>query len=161
MDDPTRARLDALATDDGLLKALAASERAVPAEQVKRWQATALAMTERQLEDAMRRILRDLPDVWARHETDSRGARAGWLDWTFLRRNYDCGAAMFRELKTERGRLTRDQRECLAFLRAAGLDADVWRPSDLLSGRIARELAAVAGLRIAPPAIPVLPALPP
>jgi hypothetical protein len=107
-------------------------------------------MTEREIEDAVRRILRDLPQIWARHETNSRGALAGWLDWTFLRRAHTDGAAMFRELKTATGKVSRAQQECLAFLRAAGLDADVWREEDLRSGRIARELAALAGLGRAP-----------
>ena len=110
--------------------------------------APGIHMTEREIEDAIRRILKDLPQIWARHETDSRGARAGWPDWTFLRRAIGprLGAAMFRELKTATGKLSAAQQECLAFLRAAGLDADVWREEDLRSGRIARELAALAGI---------------
>lgn len=103
-------------------------------------------MTERELENAVRRILKDLPTVWARHESDSRGARAGWPDWTFLQRAQCLGGAMFRELKRERENPTKAQQECLTYLDAAGLDADVWRPSDLLSGRIARELATLAGM---------------
>jgi VRR-NUC domain len=109
-----------------------------------------LSMSERDLENAVRRILKDLPRIWARHESDSRGAVAGWPDWVFLRRaEHFGGAVMFRELKTAKGCLTAAQQECLAYLKAAGLDADVYRPADLLSGRIARELAALAGLPVA------------
>ena len=53
---------------------------------------------------------------------------------------------MFRELKKQRGKVTADQQEWLDALTADGMDADVWRPSDLLSGRVARELAALAGM---------------
>jgi hypothetical protein len=47
---------------------------------------------------------------------------------------------LFRELKKEDGRVRPKQKEVLAAMAAAGLDADVWRPSDLKSGRIAKEL---------------------
>jgi hypothetical protein len=47
---------------------------------------------------------------------------------------------MFRELKTERGRLSDDQRTWLRALTAAGIDAAVWRPADLLAGRVLHEL---------------------
>ena len=53
---------------------------------------------------------------------------------------------MFRELKRQDGKLTRDQVTWLEALKAAGQDVDTWRPSDLLSGRIATELAALAGI---------------
>ena len=53
----------------------------------------------------------------------------------------------FRELKTQRGKVTPEQRAWLDVLTLAEQNADVWRPADLLSGRIARELAALAGLR--------------
>jgi hypothetical protein len=56
---------------------------------------------------------------------------------------------LFRELKTQRGRVTAEQREWLHALLAAGQDAGVWRPEDLLSGRIQRELTAISGLRVA------------
>lgn len=110
-------------------------------------QRAAEAMSEAELERGLRRILKDLPQVWARHETDSRGAREGFPDWMFLRRTCGhAGAAMFWELKTEKGKPTKAQAECLALMRAAGLNVGIRRPSDLLSGRIARELAALAGL---------------
>jgi len=110
-------------------------------------QRAAEAMSEAELERGLRRILKDLPGIWARHESDSRGACEGWPDWTFLRRCDTAGAVLLWELKTEKGRPTRAQAECLALLRAAGLKAEIRRPSDLLSGRMARELAALAGLR--------------
>jgi len=62
----------------------------------------------------------------------------GWPDlviWKPGRR------VMFRELKTDRGKLTHEQVDVLDSLRAAGADADVWRPGHLDSGRIQAELA--------------------
>lgn len=37
---------------------------------------------------------------------------------------------LFRELKSDHGRLTREQRDWLTVLRRAGADAAVWRPCD-------------------------------
>ena len=67
----------------------------------------------------------------------------GWPDWTIRGPR----GVLFRELKSQRGRVEPEQREWLDALAADGADVDVWRPSCLLSGRIARELAALAGLR--------------
>ena len=50
---------------------------------------------------------------------------------------------MLRELKTEKGRLTKDQQAWGSRLRDAGVSWDVWRPADLHSGRIQRELEAI------------------
>lgn len=50
---------------------------------------------------------------------------------------------MLRELKTEKGRLTRDQETWGSMLRNAGISWDVWRPADLHSGRVQRELTAI------------------
>ena len=56
---------------------------------------------------------------------------------------------MYRELKRQKENPTKAQREWIAALEAAGADVDVWRPADWYSQRIARELAALAGLRAA------------
>ena len=53
---------------------------------------------------------------------------------------------MFRELKTERGKVTPGQEAWLEALTFAGFDTGVWRPAQLLDGTIARELAALAGI---------------
>lgn len=47
---------------------------------------------------------------------------------------------LYRELKAERGRLSEEQNTWIARLRRTGADAAVWRPSDLASGRVQREL---------------------
>lgn len=54
------------------------------------------------------------------------------------------GGLMFRELKSASGWVKPDQRVWLDALAGAGMDAAVWKPRDLASGRIAAELS---GLR--------------
>ena len=90
----------------------------------------------------MRRILKDLPDVLWYHTHDSRRSPSGYPDLVCV----GPGGVLYRELKTMRGRVTKAQDEWLCALTFAGADAQVWRPVDLLSGHIARELAAIAGL---------------
>ena len=51
---------------------------------------------------------------------------AGWVDWVFVRGK----VALFRELKSDAGRVTKDQEACLTALTGAGLDVEVWRPKD-------------------------------
>ena len=103
----------------------------------------AKAMSEVQLENGLRRILKDLPSVRGFHAYDSRrSAGEGFPDWCLV----GPGGVLYRELKTMRGRITRAQDEWLFALTDAGQNADVWRPDALLSGRVARELAAIAGL---------------
>lgn len=54
------------------------------------------------------------------------------------------GGILWRELKSQRGRLDPAQVVWGDRLRAGGGDWDVWRPDDWLSGRIERELKALA-----------------
>jgi len=58
------------------------------------------------------------------------------------------GGVLYRELKRESGRVSTHQDAWLTDLTRAGQDARVWRPSDLVSGVIATELARVAGMRV-------------
>lgn len=59
----------------------------------------------------------------------------GWVDLLIWRP----GQIIAVELKSEKGRLTEEQRECLAGLAAAGVPVYVWRPSDF--EELARVLA--------------------
>jgi hypothetical protein len=79
---------------------------------------------------------------------DSRRSPEGWPDLAIGKRGGL--VVIFWELKTERGRVTPAQQEWLDILVAAGNQVGVRRPSDLLSGRIAKELVALAGLRAMP-----------
>lgn len=82
------------------------------------------------------------------HTRDSRRSPHGWPDLVIAGRSGGVGPAfvMFRELKREGGKPTPAQEWWLGLLMSSGLDAGIWTPSDLLSGRIARELAKRAGL---------------
>jgi hypothetical protein len=64
---------------------------------------------------------------------------SGWPDLALCGRR----GLLFRELKTAAGRLSVTQRQWGDRLCAAGADWAVWRPADLISGRIACELQAI------------------
>lgn len=92
-------------------------------------------MTETQFQSTVVAMCK-LLNVFCYHPYFSRKSAAGWPDLAM------CGDSgfMLRELKTETGKLTRQQEEWGARLRQAGISWDVWRPDDLGSGRIKREL---------------------
>ena len=110
-------------------------------------------MSEAELERQVRAILKDVAaladgrdaDVLGYHTYFSKASHAGFPDWVFA----GPGGILFRELKTAKGRLSLPQVVWRRVLRQAGADVDVWRPEDLLTGRVARELAALAGLKVA------------
>ena len=60
------------------------------------------------------------------HVFDSRRSAAGWPDLTLVRPP----ELLFAELKTDRGRLTRDQRLWIEWLLSCGQEVHVWRPRD-------------------------------
>ncbi|HEX3956042.1 MAG TPA: hypothetical protein VHZ03_05355 [Trebonia sp.] len=92
------------------------------------------------LEAHLRALLKDL-GLWGYHPRNSIGSEKGWPDWVILGPR----GALFRELKSERGQLTPEQRSVGARLVCAGLDWSTWRPRDLFSGVIAAQLLAIAG----------------
>ena len=104
-------------------------------------------MSEGELDDGVRRILRDLERTGRRllayHTGFSRSSHHGYPDWTFA----GPGGVAWRELKRAGQEPRPDQAEWLAALTRAGMDAGCWYPADLLDGTIARELAALAGMR--------------
>lgn len=102
-------------------------------------------MSERELDQGVRRILHDLPGLNWYHTYDSRRSNSGFPDLVVI----GPAGVMWRELKTATGRTTAAQNQWIDALRRARQDVDVWRPTDLMDGRIARELAALAGLPIA------------
>ena len=72
------------------------------------------------------------------HTYDSRRSEPGFPDLVLVSTRQ--GRILFRELKTDKGRVSPDQRKWIDGLTAAGGDAGVWRPEDLRSGRVTREL---------------------
>lgn len=72
------------------------------------------------------------------HVHDSRRSAPGFPD---LVRVHPKHGLIFRELKTERGRLTPDQHDWIDLLQHTGHDAQVWRPRDWASRLIHDELS--------------------
>jgi hypothetical protein len=94
------------------------------------------------LDAHVRKLLKDLA-LWGYHVRNSKGSEPGWPDWVIIG---PC-RIIFRELKSETGTLTPEQREVGQMLQRAGQSWAVWRPSDLLSGQIARELTDLAAIQ--------------
>jgi hypothetical protein len=61
---------------------------------------------------------------------DSRGSPSGWPDLALCRERL-----IFRELKTNTGRLTPEQEQWGDVLTRAGCDWAIWRPSDWPTNR--------------------------
>ena len=78
---------------------------------------------------------------WRQH---AQRAREGFPDWTLT----GPGGFMVRELKRQGKDPTKAQEAWLESLHAAGVDVAVWKPCCVLSGRMARELTALAGRRV-------------
>jgi len=78
---------------------------------------------------------------WAYHVHDSRRSAPGFPDLVLVHRG--TGRTLFRELKSEKGRLTVEQREVLELLGRRN-DVGVWTPADWTSGAILRELKTTA-----------------
>jgi hypothetical protein len=96
-------------------------------------------VTEAELDREVRRLIR-ARGLWGFHPFDSRRSAPGWPDWTIVGRRI-----IYRELKSSTGDLTPHQRRVGYLIQATGADWAVWRPTDLRSGRIGRELAELAG----------------
>jgi hypothetical protein len=104
--------------------------------------AAARTMSERDLQARVRAMCGQL-GVLVEHVEDSRRGRT-WLpgipDLTIIGRT-----VIYRELKTETGIVSPEQRTVGEALARAGADWGVWRPRHLLDGTIARTLAALRG----------------
>lgn len=94
-------------------------------------------MTENELQAAVIDLCK-LYGIAYYHTHNSRRSVPGWPDLAL------CGRVLIlRELKTDTGRITAAQRAWGDRLRRARQSWDIWRPEDLRSGHIARELAAI------------------
>lgn len=78
----------------------------------------------------------------AYHTHDSRRSAAGFPDLVLVHAGQR--RTLFRELKTQRGRVSPAQADWLRALVLAGEDAAVWRPADLLSGHVDDQLRSPA-----------------
>lgn len=94
------------------------------------------------LDEMVREILACVPRVRGYHTWISVRSSQGFPDWVFC----GPGGVLYRELKRQGKNPSPAQQGWLDALIAAGADAAVWRPCDYFSGRIARELAVLAGI---------------
>lgn len=100
----------------------------------------AAKMTEDELQEHVRQLCRDL-GLAVQHIHDARRCwLAGWPDLTVFGNRI-----LFRELKSEHGSLSAEQRKVGSLITRAGGSWCVWRPRDLLSGCISRQLGEIAG----------------
>ena len=77
---------------------------------------------------------------WIHYQThDSRRSPGGFPDLALVHPKK--GLFMLRELKSEKGGFRSMQRDWLNYSTAAGVDAGVWRPADVVSGRVEKELS--------------------
>ena len=88
-------------------------------------------MTERELQNAVLELAGYL-DWITYHTHDSRRSNPGFPDLCMVR----CGRLVFAELKSERGKLTNDQRSWIVELVRADVETYLWRPSDWTDGTI-------------------------
>lgn len=103
-----------------------------------------LAWSEEQLQDHVCQLLDAGGWTW-HHETDSRRSKAGFPDLVMLHPRW--GVLLWRELKSEKGRVRPDQQRWLDDLVTSGQDASVWRPRDVVSGVVQSTLLARPGQR--------------
>jgi hypothetical protein len=82
------------------------------------------------------------------HTYDSRRSQPGFPDLVIVGRDH----MLYRELKTDTGRVSAEQIQWLEALRRLGVDADVWRPKDWPT-RVHKELQALGSLssKMVPP----------
>jgi len=98
-------------------------------------------MPEAQLQNKVHLMCKDL-GLYHFHPYSMQRSEPGWPDSTIIGNR-----VLYRELKSQYGRLTKEQTEVSYRLKAAGQNWRIWRPSDLLSGQIAAELAEVAAVQ--------------
>lgn len=106
----------------------------------------AAGMTEAQLQAAVRKMCADL-GLAVEHVEDSLNGRT-WLPGMPDLQVFGT-RILYRELKNSGNSLSPNQRKVRAIIEAAGGDYAVWRPMDLISGRIASELTSISRLAIA------------
>jgi hypothetical protein len=95
------------------------------------------------LEAHVRKLIADL-GLFGYHPRNSKGSQAGWPDWVIVGTRI-----IYRELKSEHGTVSPEQRHVGELITRAGGNWAVWRPSDLLSRKIEKELTELAAIQIA------------
>jgi hypothetical protein len=103
----------------------------------------AAAMTERELQEHVRQLCAGL-GLFHYHPHNSRRSAPGWPDSVII----GAGGIRFRELKTEHGVLSPEQRRVGELITRAGGNWAVWRPRHLVDRTIARELEDLAAIQL-------------
>lgn len=81
-------------------------------------------MRERDIQDAFEHWLREREIPFLRSRMDKRPTiRKGWPDFTI----FWCGRVVMVETKTETGKLSKDQKDCIAFLQKNGCRVEIAR----------------------------------
>lgn len=97
----------------------------------------AKAMSERQLQDQVIELAKRMG--WMSfHDYDSRRSTPGFPDLVLVHPKQR--RIVWRELKSETGTPTPEQKAWISTLLLVGEDVDIWRPRDWVSGRIEKEL---------------------
>lgn len=97
----------------------------------------AKAMSERQLQELVISLAERMGWL-AYHTFDSRRSQPGFPDLVLVHPRQR--RILWRELKSETGTATAEQKVWISTLKLVGADVDVWRPRDWVSVRIEREL---------------------
>ena len=100
--------------------------------------AQALAMTEKDLLEQCRNAAKTL-GLLLYHTYSSRRSEPGFPDLVIVGRR----GVLIRELKRQRGTVTPAQHTWLNALDDTGIDADVWRPAQLIDGTVLDQMRAV------------------
>lgn len=95
-------------------------------------------MLEKPFQDGVLKLARFHGFSLAYHTHDSRRSAPGFPDLVLV--NPRTGRVLYRELKTNKGRVSPAQQDWLDGLAAAGQDVGVWRPNDLDTGLIVAQL---------------------
>lgn len=98
-----------------------------------------MAMKEATLEENVRQACKVL-GLMRYHTYRSTKSPAGFVDDVIVGK-----WVMWRELKTQKGKLSPAQAQWMAQLAATGADVSIWRPSAWFSGQIMSELTDCAG----------------
>lgn len=109
-------------------------------------------MREAELQANILEFCQYLPSVLVYHALPARVGKEGkerWVTATAGNTGFPDlviaapNGLIFRELKTERGRVSKEQQQWIDTLQASGHDAGVWRPADWPS-RIIKEIKRIA-----------------
>lgn len=101
----------------------------------------AAAMSEEQLEAKVKDMARKHGLVPFDQGDARRQKVRGWPDLVIIGGR----DILYRELKTERGLITLEQRRVGSLLAKGGGNWSTWRPHDLIDGTIERQIAEVCG----------------